>query len=80
VPKLPVRKIAAGSGAAKPNGNVMTYFGGRKVNAAIYKRDELRGGVKLKTPCIVTEYSATTLIPGDAKARLDAFGNILIEL
>jgi N-methylhydantoinase A len=80
VPKLPVRKIAAGNGTAKPHGKVMTYFAGRKVDAAIYKRDELRGGVKLKTPCIVTEYSATTLIPGDAKARLDAFGNILIEL
>ena len=80
VPKLPVRKISVSSGVAKPQGNVMTYFGGRKVNAAIYKRDELRGGVKLKTPCIVTEYSATTLIPGDAKARVDQFGNILIEL
>jgi N-methylhydantoinase A len=80
VPKLPVRKIAVTSGTAKPQGNVITYFGGRKVNAAIYRRDELQGGVKLKTPCIVTEYSATTLIPGDAKARVDKFGNILIEL
>jgi N-methylhydantoinase A len=80
VPKLPVRKIAAASGTAKPQGTVMTYFNGRKINAAIYNRDELRGGVKLKTPCIVTEYSATTLIPGDAKARVDKFGNILIEL
>ncbi|HKV33420.1 MAG TPA: hydantoinase/oxoprolinase family protein [Pyrinomonadaceae bacterium] len=80
VPKLPVRKIGVASGTAKPQGNVMTYFNGRKVNAALYKRDELRGGVKLKTPCIVTEYSATTLIPGDAKVRVDRFGNILIEL
>lgn len=80
VPKLPVRKIAVSSGTARPHGNVTAYFGGRKVNAAIYKRDELRGGVKLKTPCIVTEYSATTLIPADAKARVDQFGNILIKL
>jgi N-methylhydantoinase A len=80
VPKLPVRKIAAGSGTAKPHGNVVTYFGGRKVNAFVYRRDELSGGIKLKTPCIVTEYSATTLIPADAKARVDKFGNILIDL
>lgn len=80
VPKLPVRKITASSGTAKPQGNVMTYFNGKKVNAALYKRDDLRGGVKLKTPCIVTEYSATTLIPDDTKARVDRFGNILIEL
>lgn len=80
VPKLPVRKIAAASGTAKPHGTVVTYFGGQKVNALVYRRHELRGGVKLKTPCIVTEYSATTLIPDDAKARVDRFGNILIEL
>ena len=80
VPKLPVRKIALASGTARPHGSVTTYFAGRKVNAGIYRRDDLRGGVKLKTPCIVTEYSATTLIPGDAKARVDKFGNILIEL
>lgn len=80
VPKLPVRKIAVSSGTAKPHGSAMTYFGRRKVSAALYKRDELRGGVKLRTPCIVTEYSATTLIPGDAKAQIDRFGNILIEL
>jgi N-methylhydantoinase A len=80
VPKLPVRKISVASGTAKPHGNVVTYFGGRKVNAHVYRRDELRGGVKLKTPCIVTEYSATTLIPGDARARVDKCGNILIEL
>jgi N-methylhydantoinase A len=79
-PKLPVQKIASGSRTAKPGGNVTTYLGGRKTAAAVYKREELRGGVKLKTPCIVTEYSGTTLIPADARARVDQFGNILIKL
>ena len=32
------------------------------------------------TPCIVTEYSATTLIPGNAKVRVDNFGNLLVEV
>jgi N-methylhydantoinase A len=80
VPKLPVRKIAMASGTAKPHGKVVTYLAGKKVNALVYRRGELHGGVKLKTPCIVTEYSATTLIPSDAKARVDKFGNILINL
>jgi N-methylhydantoinase A len=79
-PKLSVQKIAPGSRTAKPGGNVTTYLGGRKTAAAVYKREELRGGVKLKTPCIVTEYSGTTLIPADARARVDQFGNILIKL
>jgi len=80
VPKLPVTKIASSRGVVKPHDNVTAYFGGRKLNVGVYRRDELRGGVKLKTPCIVTEYSATTLIPGGTAARLDHFGNILIEL
>jgi len=79
-PKLPVVKIASSRGIAKPHGNTTAYFGERKLSVGVYRRDELRGGVKLKTPCIVMEYSATTLIPADAKARLDQFGNILIEL
>ena len=79
-PKVPVTRIGASRGVAKPDNNVVAYFGGRKLNVNVYKRDSLRGGVKLKTPCIVTEYSATTLIPADAAARVNKHGNILIEL
>jgi len=65
VEKLAQRKIP--SGKSKPHGN-------------IYRRDELHAGAKLKTPCIVTEYSATTLIDADSKARIDSYGNILITV
>ena len=65
VEKLAQRKIDAGKSRAHGN---------------IYKREELRAGTKLKTPCIVTEYSATTLIDADSKARIDGFGNILITV
>jgi len=80
VPKLPVTRIASSRGVAKSHDKVSAYFGGRKLSVGVYRRDELRGGVKLKTPCIITEYSATTLIPSDARARVDQFGNILITL
>jgi N-methylhydantoinase A len=80
VPKLPVAKVALARGVAKPHENVTAYFSGRRSSVGVYRRDKLRGGVKLKTPCIVTEYSATTLIPADAQARVDQWGNILVEL
>src|SRR5262249_46037333 len=80
VPKLPVTRVAAGRGVAKPHDHATAYFGGRRLSVGIYRRDELRGGVKLKTPCIVTEYSATTLIPGDVRSQVDQVGNILIKL
>ena len=80
VDKLSMRKIPAARSVVKRPDSVVAYLDGRKTTVAVYKRDELRGGIKLKTPCIVTEYSATTLIPADATARVDQFGNILIAL
>jgi N-methylhydantoinase A len=80
VEKISMRKMATTKGAAKPHDVAVAYFNGRKATAGVYKRDALHGGVKLRTPCIVTEYSATTLIPADAKAHVDQFGNILIGL
>ena len=78
VEKLPQRKVK--SGKNKPHANVTAHLGGRRINVALYKRDELFANTRLQTPCIVTEYSATTLIDADAKARIDEFGNLLIEL
>lgn len=53
---------------------------GRRLRVGVYQRDQLQGGEKLQTPCIVTEYSATTLVPADARATVDLQGNILISL
>jgi N-methylhydantoinase A len=69
VEKLPQTKLSRGK--TKP-----AYFDGR----VLYRREELRAGAKLQTPCIVIEYSATTLIDADAKARIDDFGNLIIDL
>jgi N-methylhydantoinase A len=82
VEQLTERKIAAASrqrGKTKPHDKVTAYLHGHKATVALYRRDELLAGTKLQTPCIVTEYSATTLIPEDADARVDPFGNLLIE-
>ena len=80
VEKLSMRKIATSRGTVKPHATAVAYLDGRKTTVGVYRRDDLRGGVKLRTPCIVAEYSATTLIPADATARVDQFGNILIAL
>jgi N-methylhydantoinase A len=82
VDKLPQTRIDASRqrGKTRPHHEVTAYIDGRKAAAALYKRDELPAGTKLQTPCIVTEYSATTLITSDANARVDEFGNLLIEM
>jgi len=77
VEKLPLTKIK--SGKTKPHGEVTAHLGGRKTTVALYRREELFANTKLITPCIVTEYSATTLIDANSKAWIDGFGNLLIE-
>lgn len=82
VQKLRQARLASSrrAGAAKPDDYIETFFEGRKVRAAIYRREDLFAGARLRTPSIVTEYSSTTLIPLGATAQLDAYGNLIINV
>jgi len=66
--------------SAKPHDSVETYFDGETVRAAVYRRDELTSGMRLRTPCIVTEYSATTLVPENIGVTVDRHANLIIQL
>ncbi|RAQ98451.1 hydantoinase/oxoprolinase family protein [Thermogemmatispora tikiterensis] len=48
--------------------------------AAIYERSALVPGVQFVGPAIVTQYDTTTVVPPGWRARVDAVGNLLIEL
>jgi N-methylhydantoinase A len=48
--------------------------------AVIYDRSKLRAGDILQGPAIVIEMDATTLIEADCTGKVDAVGNILINL
>jgi N-methylhydantoinase A len=54
-------------------------FAGRWLRSATYDRAKLRAGNRIPGPAIVTEYSATTLIPPGWAGRVDTHGNILLE-
>jgi N-methylhydantoinase A len=83
VEKLKPGRAAQGKAVetkARPASYASVYFSqGRAEKTAVYNRDELKAGARLVSPCIVTEYSATTLVPAGAKARVDPYGNIIIE-
>ncbi|PYS71605.1 MAG: 5-oxoprolinase [Acidobacteria bacterium] len=64
---------------AKPHDSGLTYFESSKVQASVYRREELRAGARLRVPCIVTEYSGTTLLPEAIKAIVDDYGNLVVE-
>ncbi len=71
---------SAGASVVAPHGSASVYFSSAPARAALYTRENLGAGARLKTPCIVTEYSSTTLVPAGARARVDADGNLIIEL
>ncbi len=74
------RISAAGSArVAKPARHTVAYFAGKRIRVRVYQREALLAGMKFKGPAIVTEYSATTLIPPGASARVDQFANLIID-
>jgi N-methylhydantoinase A len=56
------------------------FFESKKIACAIHDRESLQPGKKYSGAAIVTEYSATTIVPPRAKFWLDRNGNLLIQL
>jgi N-methylhydantoinase A len=67
------------SSAIRPD-RVGAVIGAKRIPAAVYDRHVLQPGVRRKGPAIVTEYSATTLIPEGRPFWLDRRGNLIIEI
>jgi N-methylhydantoinase A len=55
-------------------------FGGKKLRSVIYARELLPIAKKYSGPAVVTEYSATTVIPPGMHFRLDRTGNLVIQI
>ncbi|MCL6646587.1 MAG: hydantoinase/oxoprolinase family protein, partial [Dehalococcoidia bacterium] len=51
-----------------------------KVPTRSYERAALAAGNRLQGPAIVTQYDSTTVIPPGVEARVDRFGNIVVEV
>ena len=56
------------------------YFGAQRgwIEVPVFARSDLAKA--RRGPCIVEEYDATSVVPPDAEAVLDNFGNIIIDL
>ncbi len=55
-------------------------FDGKKFLTKIYARDALRPGQKYSGPAIITEYSATTVIPPGKAFHLDRASNLIVNI
>jgi len=82
------KMVRSGVAADPPSGlpsrrgekeNAAIILSGRKVRSTVYARESLAPGKKLRGPAVVTEYSATTVIPAGKSFWPDAHGNLLIQ-
>jgi N-methylhydantoinase A len=74
------RRTPSLQASAKAAKTVTAYLDGKRLNVAVYERDKLATVARLQTPCIVTEYSSTTLIPPGSRAEVDGYGNLIIQV
>jgi len=55
-------------------------FDGKFHRATIYNRDKLLAGNVVEGPAIVVEYSSTIVIPPFARAKVDDYGNLIVDI
>ena len=76
-----LRKIASADRSAtpdQPRKTIECVLDGQQCRAKLVARDDLRGGDSLSGPAIISEYSATTLVPHNWSGHVDAYGQILL--
>ncbi|HJT54154.1 MAG TPA: hydantoinase/oxoprolinase family protein, partial [Candidatus Angelobacter sp.] len=56
------------------------WFGGKQVRTSILPRADLARGKRYRGPAIITEYSATTVVPPGLFFQADKAGNLLVEV
>jgi N-methylhydantoinase A len=77
-PTLPRVRPALADPRRALAGRPRAWFGGRSVTAALYRREELRAGNVVRGPAVISEYSATTLVPPGWRARVDTYENLVL--
>ncbi|HEV3041256.1 MAG TPA: hydantoinase/oxoprolinase family protein [Candidatus Angelobacter sp.] len=61
-------------------GSAMVSFGGKKIRTEVLPRQILKVGKLYRGPSIVTEYSATTVVPPGYSFQTDKAGNLIITV
>jgi N-methylhydantoinase A len=82
----PQSKVARSSATRKPKAHIApiervpVFFDEKTRATPVYERGDLLPGRVIRGPAIITEYSATTVIPQGKKFWVDASENLIIEM
>jgi N-methylhydantoinase A len=74
------RPLAQRDGSAAPYAERPVYFEDEFRATKFFRRDKLAPGDTIRGPAMITEYTAATLVPPGCEARVDGFGNLLIDI
>jgi N-methylhydantoinase A len=72
--------VVEGDGSGAVVGLRSVYFDSAPHETRIYVRDGLRAGDTFAGPAIISEYSSATILPPGDVLRVDALGNLVIEV
>jgi N-methylhydantoinase A len=76
--KAEARTARGSSRSASHAERAPVFFENRTIATPVHERADLVPGQSLKGPAVITEYSATTVIPPGKKFQLDRSANLLI--
>lgn len=77
--KLSRLKIREEQGKLRSS-NQMVHFAGRRYKTQVIPRSSIQQRRRYRGPAIITEYSATTVVPPGLSYQKDRAGNLLIEV
>jgi N-methylhydantoinase A len=77
-PELP--RQARRDGAPQVTAEVDVLLAGAKRRVKLYRRADLQHGRIFAGPCIVAQDDTTTVVPDGYAGRVDAYGNLLLDL
>jgi len=75
---LPQAELRRGDGSQAILKTRRVLFDRQEFETRVYDRKLLAAGDEFQGPAVIAEYSATSVIPPQCGARVDAFGNIVI--
>jgi N-methylhydantoinase A len=80
--KMKIRPMTSKSmteGAQSQSSMGRVWFDGKEHDARIMARESLKPGKSYRGPAVITEYSATTVVPPGLRMQVDKAGNLIVE-
>ncbi len=78
--KTPRRMVSGHSSRVEPVERARVIFQGKVLSTPVFERGDLVPGFSMKGPAVITEYSATTVIPAGKSFCVDGADNLLIQI